>query len=161
MWQRKGICMTYKEIQMLASLDVANYFLCLEGHEGEISNLKIQKLVYYAQGFSLALHGATLFPEKLEAWMHGPVVPDLYRRYSQYGSGAIPPPNDFNPDVFSTEQRSLLDEIFDVYGQFSAWKLRQLTHEETPWRKNFKEGEASREIPACDLQEYFQAYLVN
>ncbi|VVN76257.1 hypothetical protein PS718_00760 [Pseudomonas fluorescens] len=146
---------------MPSSLDVADYFLCLEGQDGEISNLKIQKLVYYAQGFSLALHGKALFPEKLEAWMHGPVVPDLYRKFSQFGSGPIPLPNDFNPDVFTVEQQNLLNEVFDVYGQFSAWKLRQLTHEEMPWRKHFKEGEFSREIPTSDMQEYFLDHLVN
>ena len=154
-------CMMQKGIQMPSSLDVADYFLCLEGHEGEISNLKIQKMVYYAQGFSLAVHGEALFPEKLEAWMHGPVVPDLYRRFSQFGSSAIPPPSDFNPDLFSAKQQSLLNEVFDVYGQFSAWKLRQLTHEEAPWRRNFKEGEFSREIPACEMGEYFREHLVN
>lgn len=93
--------------------------------------------------------------------MHGPVVPDLYRRFSQFGSSAIPPPSDFNPDLFSAKQQSLLNEVFDVYGQFSAWKLRQLTHEEAPWRRNFKEGEFSREIPACEMEEYFREHLVN
>ncbi|WP_248750170.1 type II toxin-antitoxin system antitoxin SocA domain-containing protein [Pseudomonas sp. MWU15-20650] len=146
---------------MPSSIDVANYFLCLEGESSEISNLKIQKLAYYAQGFSLALHGQPLFSEPIEAWMHGPVVPDLYRRFSRYGSGAIPLPNDFNPSVFSPEQQHLLNEVFDVYGQFSAWKLRQLTHEETPWRNNFEEGEFSRTIPQQEMEAYFKEHLVN
>lgn len=103
---------------MPSSLDVADYFPLHGKAWGQISNLKIQKMVYYAGRFQSGSPAAgALFPEKLEAWMHGPVVPDLYRRFSQFGSSAIPPPSDFNPDVFSTKQQTLLNEVFDVYGR--------------------------------------------
>ena len=77
---------------MLTCFDVADYFLaqCDEDSGDIISNLKLQKLVYYAQGFSLAFFGEALFSEPIEAWMHGPVVPALYRKYSHYGNGALP-----------------------------------------------------------------------
>ncbi|CRI58982.1 putative phage-associated protein [Pseudomonas sp. TE6288] len=146
---------------MPESIDVANYFLTLEGETGEISNLKLQKLVYYAQGFSLALLGAPLFEERIEAWMHGPVVADLYRRFSQHGSNPIPMPAVFEPTCFSRDQTRLIKEVFEVYGQYSAWKLRQLTHEEDPWRDNYQEGAFSREIPRDEMQRYFRNHLVN
>ena len=65
---------------MLTCYDIAKYFLAQADEEiGDlISNLKLQKLVYYAQGFYLALHDEALFPEDIEAWTHGPVVPVLY-----------------------------------------------------------------------------------
>jgi len=96
--------------------DVAHYFLELEGDAGEISNLKLQKLVYYAQGFSLALRGQPLFDAAIEAWMHGPVVPGLYRRFRDYGSNPIPPSAEFDSSVLSADERHLIEEVFDVYG---------------------------------------------
>lgn len=146
---------------MPTSHDVAKYFLSVEGDEGEISNLKLQKLVYYAQGFSLALLDAPLFDEPIEAWMHGPVVANLYHRYSHHGSNSIPAPAKFDATVFSREQRRLLDDVYEVYGQYSAWKLRQLTHEEDPWKDNYEEGVSSKEIPAGEMEEYFRNNLVN
>ncbi|WP_429497460.1 Panacea domain-containing protein [Robbsia andropogonis] len=120
---------------MLSCHDVARYFLaqCDEEAGDLISNLKLQKLVYYAQGFSLALLGRPLFVEEIEAWQHGPVVPALYHEYKQYGSGSIPIPQDIDYHLYSDEEKELLDEVASVYGQFSAWKLRNMTHEEAPW----------------------------
>lgn len=115
--------------------DVAKYFLAQADEDvGDlISNLKLQKLCYYAQGFHLAMFNRPLFDETIEAWMHGPVSPDLYQRYKEYKGGAIPCPDDVDFSVFTDEQRELLDEVYAVYGQFSAWKLRNMTHEESPW----------------------------
>ena len=146
---------------MPTSHDVAKYFLSVEGDEGEISNLKLQKLVYYAQGFSLALLDEPLFNEPIEAWMHGPVVASLYHRYSPYGSTSIPAPAQFDAAVFTREQRRLLDDVYEVYGQYSAWKLRQLTHAEDPWKDNYEEGVASKVIPSDEMEAYFRDNLVN
>lgn len=146
---------------MPTSHDVAKYFLSVEGDEGEISNLKLQKLVYYAQGFSLALLDKPLFDEPIEAWMHGPVVASLYHRYSPYRSTSIPAPAQFDATVFSREQRRLLDDVYEVYGQYSAWKLRQLTHAEAPWKDNYEEGVASKVIPSDEMEAYFRENLVN
>lgn len=146
---------------MPRSVDIAEYFLHLEGDGGEISNLKLQKLVYYAQGFSLALHGEPLFEEAIEAWMHGPVVPSLYRKYRDFGSNPIPPNDAFDPSILDRAKLRLIEEVYDVYGQYSAWKLRQLTHEEDPWRDNYEEGAYSREIPQQEMAHYFSENLVN
>ncbi|MBM6445292.1 SocA family protein [Pseudomonas sp. MIL9] len=143
--------------------DVAKYFLCQAStDDGDlISNLKLQKLVYYAQGFSLALHGEPLFPEPIEAWKHGPVVPALYREYRDFKSDAIPVPIDFDPSIFSRKTKQLLDEVYDVYGQYSAWKLRQLTHSESPWQDNYIEGVLSQQIPLEEMQAYFRDNLLD
>ena len=146
---------------MPTSHDVAKYFLSVEGDEGEISNLKLQKLVYYAQGFSLALLDEPLFDEPIEAWMQGPVVANLYHRYSHHGSSSIPAPAQFDANIFSREQRRLLGDVYEVYGQYSAWKLRQLTHEEDPWKDNYEEGVSSKQIPLEEMQKYFRDNLVN
>ncbi len=72
--------------------EIAKYFVSLVDEEAgdSISNLKVQKLLYYAQGGYLAFHDEPLFPEAIKAWAHGPVVPQVYHEYKQYGAGPIP-----------------------------------------------------------------------
>ena len=141
---------------MHTCFDVAKYFLAQNSEDAGdlISNLKLQKLAYYAQGFALAILGRPLFGEHMEAWMHGPVIPELYHAYKHHGSGHIPHPEDFDLSVFSKEERELLDEVYQVYGQYSAWRLRQLTHEESPWRDNYREG-SSQQIGNDSLLKFF------
>lgn len=123
---------------MLNCFEVADYFLAKAGVQADeetgdlISNLKLQKLVYYAQGFHLALHDKPLFEERIEAWMHGPVVPDLYHEYKHFGAEGIPGPQ-IDLTKYDADTRELLDEVYTVFGQYSAWKLRNMTHEEKPW----------------------------
>ena len=138
---------------MASVYDVAKYILTLADEEvGDlISNLKLQKLVYYAQGFHLALFNEELFNERIEAWDHGPVVPPLYGEYKCYGAGAIPKSDDFDSSSLTDEQKELINEVYEVYGQFSAWKLRNMTHDETPWR----DTPNSEIIEPSKMREYF------
>ncbi|HXD33894.1 MAG TPA: type II toxin-antitoxin system antitoxin SocA domain-containing protein [Pyrinomonadaceae bacterium] len=145
----------------VTALHVANYFLSQTDEEAGdlISNLKLQKLVYYAQGFHVAMFEKTaLFPDQIEAWTHGPVVDSLYHEFKTFGAGPIPRPVDFDSEIFSTEQRELLDEVYKVYGQFSAWKLRNLTHEEPPYQEGLKS--LGRIISLDSLYRYFSTQLV-
>ncbi len=98
-----------------------------------------------------------LFPEIIEAWVHGPVVPKVYREYSQYGASAIPIPTDLDFAAIDGEVRELLDEIYRVYGQYSAWKLRNMTHEEAPWILGRERYDTL--ITHESLTEYFQTLL--
>jgi uncharacterized phage-associated protein len=143
----------------LTAQEVADYFLAsVDSEVGDnLSNLKLQKLLYYAQGFHLALHGTPLFGDPIQAWAHGPVVPSVYHRYKAHGSGAIPGPSSFDPDRYDGEVRSLLDEILQVYGQFSAWKLRDMTHVEPPWA----ETELNRVISHDAMRDYFQTLVID
>jgi len=148
---------------MHSCFDVAKYFLAQSSEDAGdlVSNLKLQKLVYYAQGFSLALHDEPLFSEPIEAWMHGPVVRELYTAYKACGSAAIPAPEGFDVGIFSKKQLQLLSDVYGVYGQYSAWKLRELTHSEAPWKDNYSEGVASQEISQDEMKAYFKENLVN
>lgn len=122
---------------MLSAIEVAQYFLALASQEdGElVSNMKLQKLVYYAQGFSLALHDEPLFPEEIRAWTHGPVTPVVYQEYKAYGNRAIDPPEGFDCAAYNADDQALLDDVYAVYGQYSALGLRSLTHNEPPWEE--------------------------
>ena len=115
---------------MLTCYDIANYFLAQVCEEiGDLmSNLRLQKLVYYAQGLRLVLTGRPLFVEDIVAWMHGPVVPKLYRAYEEYGVQAIPADNSFDPNVIEPGIRVFLNEVYTVFGQFSASRLMELAH---------------------------------
>ena len=143
---------------MLSVFDVADYFLAQASDEaGDLmSNLKLQKLVYYAQGLHLALYDEPLFNEPIEAWTHGPVVRALYDRFRSYGAGAIPPPDSLDLGKFDCRTRELLDEVYGVYGQFSAWKLREMTHCEPPWR----DTPNLEAISPVKLHDYFLTQLV-
>lgn len=145
---------------MLSALDVARYFLAKSDPEsGElVSNLKLQKLCYYAQGCHLALFGTPLFREPIKAWAHGPVVPTLWHEYKSNGSGAIHPPTDINFELYDQGAQEFLDEVLSVYGQFSAWKLRNMTHEEPPWKEAY--GSEDDTINTSSMREYFKN-LVN
>lgn len=147
---------------MFSAIDSANYFLCQADEDiGDlISNLKLQKLLYYAQGFHLAIYGSKLFPEDIRAWEHGPVVPEVYHKFKTYGSSAIPVPKgeEMDSSIFNSQQISeLLDEVYTVYGQFSAWKLRNMTHDEAPWQETPRD-----EVISPDkMQDYFKTQLAD
>jgi len=146
---------------MLSVSHVANYFLTLQDEDAGdlISNLKLQKLLYYAQGLHLAINdGQPLFDEPIEAWTHGPVVSSLYHQFKIHGSGPIPRQDNLDLDVIDEETRNLLNEIYSVFGQFSAWKLRNMTHDEPPWKN--VEDQIPCEIQRGSMQEYFTTQLV-
>ena len=142
---------------MVTAKNVAEYFLKLSNPEyGDyMSNLRLQKLVYYAQGFHLATYDMPLFCEPIVAWNYGPVVENLYHEYKKYRSGVIPPPSDPDFGMFSKGQIDLMNEVSLVYGQFSALKLMELTHQEPPW-KSTNRGE---EIPHDIMRRYFKTRL--
>lgn len=122
-----------------------------------ISNLKLQKLLYYVQGFSLAMYNKPLFKENIIAWNYGPVVAEVYREYKKYGPAALPVDDDFEvPDSITKEERALIAEVYDVYGQFSALKLMNLTHDEAPWKNTKKQGIISHE----SMKVYFKSCLL-
>lgn len=116
-----------------------------------ISNLKLQKLLYYAQGCVLALTGKPLFQEDIQAWEHGPVVPEIYRKYKEYGRNDIEYDGDFDRDSIDSDINDILESVYNEFGQYSAWKLRNMTHEETPWKSTAKNHVISKDI----IKKYF------
>lgn len=116
--------------------DVANWFLNRVDREAGdiITPLALQKLVFFAQAWFLANRGKPLFKEDFQAWAHGPVVRSLWERFRDYQWDALPSA-DAQPEL-SAETQSLLDAVYDKYGQYSAKKLERMTHEKKgPWEK--------------------------
>lgn len=118
------------------ALDIAKKLICLaqndEPNGGELlTNLKLQKLLYYQQGFHLAFFGTPLFEESVESWMYGPVVPSVYDEYSKYGSASLPVTT--QAITLTDDEERLFNEVFDAYREFSAIGLMNKTHSERPW----------------------------
>jgi len=118
--------------------DIADYLLS-KGHKanGEgITNIDIQKIIYLAQGWHLALRGEPLFQEPIRAWIYGPAVEEIYRRLEQYGDLPIPPseaPANAGEGL-SEGVRHLLDQVWAKYSRMSALQLINLTHQPGPWK---------------------------
>jgi uncharacterized phage-associated protein len=102
-----------------------------------ITNLKLQKLLYYAQAWHLAFYGRPLFGERIEAWVHGPVVPPVFGDFKHYGWSPIEPVA--IPPSPSAPVRVHVDCVYQTYGGFSANDLERMTHQEDPW-KNARNG---------------------
>lgn len=139
-------------------LAVANKILAYgaSAASGElVSNLKLQKLLYYVQGFHLAAFGEPLFEEEIEAWMYGPVVPSVYDHYQEYGNKGIEPENEVLE--LSPEEEALFAEVLRVYGDYSAIGLMNLTHNESPW-KSTPEGRGHI-IDKEKLRSFFQTRI--
>ena len=122
---------------MAKAIEIAKYFVSLSDEDAgdTVSNLKVQKLLYYAQGFALVILGKPLFDEDIEAWNHGPVVASVYHELKNFGSGGVKFDKTGTEQDFSIgqEEQQLLNDVYEAYGQFSAWKLRDMTHIEAPW----------------------------
>ncbi|WP_294629869.1 Panacea domain-containing protein [uncultured Bacteroides sp.] len=114
--------------------DIANKIISktdLE-HGDTISNLKLQKMLYYQQGFHLAYFGTPLFDEEIVAWQYGPVVPSVYKEYKSFESNSISTSKE--PISLSEDEEELFDNVYEEYNQFSAVALMKMTHEESPWK---------------------------
>jgi len=141
-------------------IDIANKIIArTDAEQGEIiSNLKLQKLLYYLQGYFLAIHGEPLFEGKIEAWQYGPVSREAYFYFKDYGSGALQLREGAQIPELSQEHEQLFSEVLKEYGQFSAIKLMDMTHEETPWETVFSstpQGEIDHKI----LIDFFKTQI--
>lgn len=145
---------------MISIFDAANYFLSLQDPDDDdcISNLKMQKLCYYAQGIYLALHNQRLFNEDMQAWQHGPVFPNLYQKYKGAGSHCLIIAPEFDINSISEDIKDFLNKIYAYYGQFSAWKLRDMTHHESPWQNSYNKT-PNDVISDIELKRFFKTQI--
>lgn len=136
-----------------SAIDIAKKIVCKTDvlHGDTISNLKLQKLLYYMQGFHLAWFGTPLFGERMEAWTYGPVVPVVFQEFKRYKQRAINPERYSDTLVLLGEEQQLFDRVYSEYNRFSAVTLMNMTHTEGPW-KNHGIGD---EITNEELRTFF------
>ena len=110
--------------------DVAKY---IAEKTGELTAMKLQKLVYYAQAWNLAWDGEPLFSENFEAWANGPVVPELYQRHKGMLKVDASLFNEARSDHIRANAAENIDKVLSFYGTKGAFELTHITHQEKPW----------------------------
>lgn len=140
---------------MITVQDVAAYILA---KKGELPAMKFQKLLYYAQAWSLVWDDAPLFPETVEAWVNGPVIPDLYKHHKgQFIVSVIAG----HPENITPIQKETIDKVLEFYGDRTSQWLSDLTHQEEPWisaRKGLAATQrGNQEITLAAMAEYYSS----
>lgn len=151
--------------------DVARYVINYSNEKGyECSNLKLQKLMYFIQAYFLISKGAPLFPDEIQAWDFGPVVPNVYHEFKRFGSGDIPfvaryfemPDGtlstlhecQYDPKLIDKKTRRLINDVVDNFKDYTSTALVTLTHAQAPWKDNFVPKRLNV-IPIEDIKSYF------
>ncbi|MBT1166842.1 SocA family protein [Bifidobacterium simiarum] len=132
---------------IMKAIDAANFFIDLaksgSDEDDGISNMKLNKLLFFAQAISLQRYGRPLFDDPIEAWTHGPVVPSVYHTFKSNGRNGIPHTyGKVNRESMSAYELAVLVDTYQEYGRdYTAGYLRNLTHQPgTPWSQT-KAGE--------------------
>lgn len=147
--------------------DIADYFIALSNDTGNlITNLKLQKLVYYAQAWHLAVFKTPLFEDDFQAWVHGPVIPDLYHAYKHFAYNPIAEDKAPSEEIFTSfdsELQTILSDVTEEYFGRTAYELEQLTHAEDPWieaRGNLSaDSSSSNIIPKDKMKSYYSTLI--
>lgn len=147
----------------ISAIDTAKLALALlKNNDDEIieytSRLKLLKLLYYIQGYHLAMFDAPLFKDKMEAWLHGPVVPSVYQWVKNLTDEKLQ--NEAMDDEqmgalnLHPQQTELISEVLKIYNKYSAYGLRDKTHTEMPWLSVYEQGK-NNEITQDSLKNFF------
>lgn len=136
---------------MPAARDVAQYIL---ESRGPMTSMKLQKLVYYSQAWSVVWEDDVLFSDPIEAWKNGPVVRDLWdANRHQFRVGTV---TNGDSSRLSAIQKETVNVVLEYYGDHDAQWLSDLTHMEDPWKHAYAEGQNTEITPAA-LSEYYSS----
>lgn len=150
-------------MKTISAIDTAKLALALLKNSDDefieyTSKLKLLKLLYYIQGYHLAMFNAPLFNDKMEAWLHGPVVPSVYRWAKNLTDEKLQDEamNDEQMDALNLhpQQTKLISEVLNIYNKYSAYGLRDKTHTEIPWLSVY-EKDKNNEITTDSLKNFF------
>ncbi|MDQ0999777.1 putative phage-associated protein [Neobacillus niacini] len=148
---------------MARALDVARYMIHLNNRvnapQTSLTNLKIQKLLYYAFGMHRVMtNGENLFNENVSAWKYGPVIKEVYDAFKKYGYSDIE--DDYWYEDFNLTPREIntIENTWDQLGQLPANVLVEMTHRETPWIEAW--NNYNKEINPNIIEEYFRQNYV-
>ena len=124
------------EVILIDPLNAAEYFIVRayeDNTDADMTNMKLQKLLYYAQSLHLALYDEPMFEAEIQAWRYGPVCPPAYEYYRDYEYEQLPIPTGDSFSDTPDEIKNLLEETWNIFGVHSAYSLRDMTHLESPW----------------------------
>ncbi|KKU50165.1 MAG: Prophage protein [Parcubacteria group bacterium GW2011_GWB1_49_7] len=150
-------------MDILKAKDVASFLIDLSLKEGAdkglptpegITNLKLQKLLYFAQASHMALFNKPLFTEKIEAWKWGPVIPSIYHHYSSNKNKPLPLDKSFK-GIDNDKKSEFIKGVWDLFGKYSAIELMKITHKHKPWIEAFQKGSGTT-IENSVLRSYYK-----
>ena len=150
-------------MKVITAVDTAKLILAMLKSDDDIfveytSRLKLLKLLYYVQGYHLALFNTPMFNDKIEAWLHGPVIPEVWKWAKNYGDEQMQ--NEaLNKEQIDTlglhpQQIKLVGDVLEIYNKYSAYGLRDKTHKELPWLIAY-EKDKNNEITQKSLKDFF------
>lgn len=119
----------------------------------ELTNLRLQKLLYFIQFFFFLKYDSPCFSNRMEAWDLGPVIPDAYHYYKKYGAKDIPVEQGNTSPLLNKDDQVLIARIIDSLSAYSTFQLVNITHGQAPWRDNYVAYD-SHEIKQADLKEF-------
>lgn len=137
-----------------SELDLASAFI---RHLREVDHLKLQKLCYFAHGWSLAFYDRPLVRHPFQAWKYGPVLPGLYQALKRFGARDITEDDAPSKSEILEEDMKVVRLVAETFGSLPASKLVSLTHAtDGPWRKFYSAGDRSTVIPDSEIADYFK-----
>ena len=141
---------------MYSALLIAKYIIRRCAACGKsISNLKLQKILYFVQAEFLVDIGVCCFSDAIEAWDFGPVVPVVYRVYRIYGSANIPAETSNGLPSIRSEDMDRINSIVDECSEYSASQLVEITHNQSPWRDAYYKPGVNNEITPDSIKSFF------
>lgn len=125
-----------------SAMNVARYLVFLAGSEKNgpaqepdcLTHMRLQKLLYFVQGWSLGLTGGPIFEDRIEAWRFGPVVPSVYQAFKRYGAGPIAE-EEGSFECLSEQHKAFVRRCWETYKQYGPIGLVELSHQEEPWKE--------------------------
>lgn len=139
-------------------LNIAEYIVeYCNKHYLHITNMRLQKLLYFIQAYFLMKSNGEIvaFNEEIEAWDLGPVVPCIYHQYKRFGSGQIPFNDKSYANIFSDEDRKIIEDVIEHFKEKSSIYLMEVTHNQNPWKEAYNKQNLEKIITKKSIYEYF------
>lgn len=143
---------------MHSSQAVANRLLEIANKKGKsLTPMQVLKLVYMCHGWMLGLYSSPLIRDKIQAWQYGPVIPDLYHEMKVFRADPVTVKlrQPLGEEEFSAQEDDLINQVFDIYGDYSGPSLSTITHQAgSPWHDVW--NSSGDEIPNELIQAHYQ-----
>lgn len=150
----------FSDVGKYSIYEIADWFL----KKADMTHKKIQKLCYYAQAWGYALKGYRLIDSDFQAWTHGPVSPALWEKFKSFRFDTISLKNKNLVIKIDPEDESLLENVWETYGDRTGNALEALSHREMPWieaRKGYAEGERCNIVISPEnMKDYYRSIYI-
>lgn len=131
------------------------YYCHLKGYGYELTNLRLQKILYFLQLIFLDIFNRPCYNNKIEAWDLGPTVPDAYNHYRKYGAQLIPGDRTMDFNTIKDSDKKLIAFVISALSEYSTFQLIKITQKQKPWVKNYVSYDTMK-IPIGDMKKFVE-----